>query len=67
MKKLTVVLSMLALLGTSAAFAQAKKKPVAPAKTVICHKANGKSKTMKVAASDVSGHLAHGDQQGACH
>jgi len=68
MKKLTVMLGMVGLLGTSAAFAQAKKKQ-APRKVVICHKTTGKhptSKTMRIDESAMGDHMSHGDTTGAC-
>jgi len=66
--KTTLSLSILLLVGSCPIFAQAKKQPVAK-KVAICHKTTGKnptSKTMRVHESAVSGHLAHGDMQGAC-
>ena len=57
------------LLAGEAALAQPKSKPAKkprPEKTTLCHVTGKKPKTIKVINSDVSEHLGHGDQMGAC-
>ncbi len=42
------------------------KKEAARPKVTICHVEKGRRRTLRVDQTAVSGHMAHGDVQGAC-
>jgi len=66
LRLLTLGLGVLLSTAVAAQKPTSTPKKQVPRKVEICHHAKAGTKTLRVAESDVSAHLAHGDTQGSC-